>query len=100
MPTVLLGRDEHGALVATVMVGHDGHRGWVDYVAVDPSTRGKRYGRAIMKAAEEWLRQRGILEAHACGCGPITPRCRRSTSSSAMTSSRVRSTRSGSTAAR
>jgi ribosomal protein S18 acetylase RimI-like enzyme len=59
---ILLGRDEQGTLVASVMVGHDGHRGWVYYVAVDPSTRGKGYGRAIMEAAEEWLRQRGILK--------------------------------------
>jgi ribosomal protein S18 acetylase RimI-like enzyme len=59
---ILLGRNEQGTLVASVMVGHDGHRGWVYYVAVDPSTRGKGYGRAIMEAAEEWLRQRGILK--------------------------------------
>lgn len=59
---ILLGRDEGDALVAAVMVGHDGHRGWVYYVAVDPATRDKGYGRAIMEAAEEWLRQRGILK--------------------------------------
>ena len=38
------------------MVGHDGHRGWVYYVAVDPDRRDKGYGRAIMNAAEDWLR--------------------------------------------
>ena len=48
------------SLVASVMVGHDGHRGWVYYVAIDPAHRGKGYGRDIMNAAEEWLRQRGI----------------------------------------
>ena len=42
------------------MVGHDGHRGWVYYVAVDPDHRTKGYGRVIMDAAEHWLRQRGI----------------------------------------
>jgi hypothetical protein len=47
-------------LVASVMVGHDGHRGWVYYVAIDPAHRGKGYGREIMNAAEDWLRQRGI----------------------------------------
>ena len=56
---VLAGRDSD-TLVATVMVGHDGHRGWVYYVAIDPAHRGKGYGREIMNAAEEWLRQRGI----------------------------------------
>ena len=57
--TVLIGRDG-GAIVATAMVGHDGHRGWVYYVAVDPDARQKGYGRVIMDAAEDWLRGRGI----------------------------------------
>jgi ribosomal protein S18 acetylase RimI-like enzyme len=57
--TVLLGRSD-GALVASVLVGHDGHRGWVYYVTVDPDHRFKGYGRAIMASAEEWLRARGI----------------------------------------
>jgi ribosomal protein S18 acetylase RimI-like enzyme len=56
---VLAGRDG-GALVASVLVGHDGHRGWVYYVAVDPDCRHKGYGRIIMAAAEDWLRERGI----------------------------------------
>ena len=57
--TILIGRDGD-AIVATAMVGHEGHRGWVYYVAVDPTRQGKGYGRAIMNAAEEWLRATGI----------------------------------------
>ena len=57
--TVLLGR-HHGELAASVLVGHDGHRGWVYYVAVDPDHRFKGFGRMIMAAAEAWLRARGI----------------------------------------
>ena len=57
--TVLLGRND-GVLVASVLVGHDGHRGWVYYVSVDPDHRAKGYGRMIMQAAEDWLRARGI----------------------------------------
>jgi ribosomal protein S18 acetylase RimI-like enzyme len=56
---VLIGRDGD-AIVATAMVGHDGHRGWVYYVATDPDRRGKGYGRAIMNATEDWLRAVGI----------------------------------------
>jgi ribosomal protein S18 acetylase RimI-like enzyme len=57
--TILLGRHD-GALVASVLVGHDGHRGWVYYVTSDPEHRREGYGRAIMTAAEDWLRARGI----------------------------------------
>ncbi len=57
--TVLLGRND-GALVASALVGHDGHRGWVYYVTVDPDHRFKGYGRAIMRSAEDWLRARGV----------------------------------------
>jgi ribosomal protein S18 acetylase RimI-like enzyme len=57
--TVLLGRND-GTLVASVLVGHDGHRGWVYYVTVDPDHRHQGYGREIMAAAEDWLRARGI----------------------------------------
>jgi ribosomal protein S18 acetylase RimI-like enzyme len=57
--TVLIGRD-HGLIVATVLVGHDGHRGWVYYLAVDPDRRHNGYGRIMMAAAERWLRERGI----------------------------------------
>jgi len=57
--TVLVGRND-GVLVASVLVGHDGHRGWVYYVTVDPVHRHQGYGREIMTSAENWLRARGI----------------------------------------
>ena len=59
--TVLIGKCE-GTLVASVMVGHDGHRGWVYYVTVDPDRRHHGFGRSIMDAAEAWLRARGIAK--------------------------------------
>ena len=57
--TILIGRDGD-AIVATAMVGHDGHRGWVYYVATDPDRRAKGYGRSIMTATEDWLRAADI----------------------------------------
>ncbi|MGV8998321.1 MAG: GNAT family acetyltransferase [Parvibaculaceae bacterium] len=47
-------------IVASVMVGHDGHRGAVYYVSVTPSRRGQRLGHAVMAAAEDWLKARGV----------------------------------------
>jgi len=55
---VLVGR-EAGALVAAVMAGDDGHRGWFYYLGVDPQRRGKGYGRAMTQAGEAWLKARG-----------------------------------------
>jgi ribosomal protein S18 acetylase RimI-like enzyme len=49
-----------GRIDASVMVGSDGHRGWVYYLAVAPQRRREGLGRAIMEAAETRLRDRGI----------------------------------------
>jgi ribosomal protein S18 acetylase RimI-like enzyme len=57
---VLVGR-HGGAVVATVMVGHDGHRGWFYYLGVDPDLQGRGFGRAMTQAAEAWLAERGIV---------------------------------------
>ena len=57
--TILVGV-EGGELLATAMAGDDGHRGWVYYVAVSPGARGRGHGAAIMRAAEAWLRDRGV----------------------------------------
>ncbi|MGO3151082.1 MAG: GNAT family acetyltransferase [Galactobacter sp.] len=46
-------------VVATAMVGVDGHRGWVYYVAVSPELQSGGLGRELMHAAEEWLRTHG-----------------------------------------
>ncbi len=57
--SVLVGR-HGGAIVASAMVGHDGHRGTVYYVSVAPALQGRGFGRAMMDAAEAWLRARGV----------------------------------------
>jgi ribosomal protein S18 acetylase RimI-like enzyme len=41
------------------MVGFDGHRGWVYYLAVDPGRRRRGLGRSLMAAAKDWLMVRG-----------------------------------------
>lgn len=55
---VLVLRDG-GTLLGTAMVGEDGHRGWVYYLAVAEAVRGQGHGRALIAAAESWLRARG-----------------------------------------
>ena len=52
-----------GTVVATVMGGYDGHRGWVNYLAVAPERRGDGLGRTLMEAVE--------VELRAVGCPKI-----------------------------
>jgi len=54
----LLGEFE-GKVVASVMTGYEGHRGWINYLAVAPSHRRKSYGRLMMAAAEQLLDEIG-----------------------------------------
>lgn len=58
---VLVGEDDH-VIRASVMVGHDGHRGWLYYVASDPHSRSAGFGRQIVEAGENWLRRRGVAK--------------------------------------
>ena len=54
----LIGEDD-GVPVATAMIGYDGHRGWVYYLAVAPSRRGRGHARALMAEAERLLVELG-----------------------------------------
>lgn len=48
-----------GRIVASVMAGYEGHRGWLNYLAVDPDFRGRGYARIILEEAERLLRASG-----------------------------------------
>ena len=50
---------EEGAVLGTVMAGYEGHRGWINYLAVEPSRQGQGLGRQLMDWAEARLRERG-----------------------------------------
>ncbi|MGI9478064.1 MAG: GNAT family acetyltransferase [Hyphomicrobiaceae bacterium] len=58
-PELFLVGCAEGTLVASAMGGYDGHRGWVNYLAVDETCRGLGYARRIMDHLEEMLRARG-----------------------------------------
>ncbi|MEN5073275.1 GNAT family acetyltransferase [Isoptericola cucumis] len=57
--TVLVGV-RGGVVMSSAVVGYDGHRGWVYYLAVDPGAQGSGLGRATTAAAEDWLRRAGV----------------------------------------
>jgi ribosomal protein S18 acetylase RimI-like enzyme len=48
-----------GRVVATAMGGYEGHRGWINYLAVDPGMRMRGLGRMMMERIEEELRAMG-----------------------------------------
>jgi ribosomal protein S18 acetylase RimI-like enzyme len=47
------------AIIASVMAGYDGHRGWLNYLAVAPKHRGRGYGRTLMLHVEQALMDMG-----------------------------------------
>jgi ribosomal protein S18 acetylase RimI-like enzyme len=63
-PENLLVVEHDGALVGSVMVGYEGHRGWVNYLAVDPDHQGRGLGRRLMERAEEILGQLGCAKVN------------------------------------
>jgi ribosomal protein S18 acetylase RimI-like enzyme len=48
-----------GVIIGAVMAGFDGHRGWMNYLAVDPDCRRQGLGRALVAEVERLLRERG-----------------------------------------
>jgi ribosomal protein S18 acetylase RimI-like enzyme len=51
--------EDDGRIVASVMAGYDGHRGWVNYLAVAHSHRGRGLGRTLMAEVERLLGEAG-----------------------------------------
>jgi ribosomal protein S18 acetylase RimI-like enzyme len=51
--------EERGEIAGAVMGGYDGHRGWVNYLAVDESHRRSGLGRRLMDEVEARLRRLG-----------------------------------------
>ena len=74
-PELFLVGAEDGRVVATAMVGFDGHRGWIYYLAVDPALQRRDIGRALMAEAERLLIARGCpklnLQVRASNAGVI-----------------------------
>ncbi|MHA2035836.1 MAG: GNAT family N-acetyltransferase [Promethearchaeota archaeon] len=59
----LIGRIKE-KIIAVVMGGFDGRRGYVHHLAVDPAYQKKGYGRKLMDKLSEILRQKGIHKVH------------------------------------
>jgi ribosomal protein S18 acetylase RimI-like enzyme len=60
--SAILGVKDADELIGTVMVGHDGHRGWVYYLAVSSTRQRQGIGSRLMGATEEWLHEKGAVK--------------------------------------
>lgn len=49
-------------ICGSVMVGHDGHRGWLYYVASAPDQQRRGTGKMLVEAGELWLRDRNVAK--------------------------------------
>jgi len=58
-PELFLVGVDSGIVMASVMAGYEGHRGWVNYLAVAPRYRGHGHARALMNHVEQRLLERG-----------------------------------------
>ena len=61
-PTLFFVADLSGQVVATIMAGYEGHRGWINYLAVAPAVQRQGLGRRLMEHAEARLRKLGCLK--------------------------------------
>ncbi len=58
-PELFVVATEQDQLIASAMFGFEGHRGWVNYLAVHPAHQRKAYARKLMQWGEEALKARG-----------------------------------------
>jgi ribosomal protein S18 acetylase RimI-like enzyme len=58
-PDLFLIGELDGQIIASVMAGYEGHRGWLNYLAVSPEHQRRGYARAIVEEAERLLRRAG-----------------------------------------
>ncbi|MBN4064960.1 GNAT family acetyltransferase, partial [Dehalococcoides mccartyi] len=53
---------ESNAVIGTVMAGYEGHRGWINYLAVDPEIQRGSIGSQLMSRAESLLKDLGCVK--------------------------------------
>ena len=59
-PDGLLVLEDDRQCIGAVMVGYDGHRGWINYLAVHPDHRGRGLGRLLVATASSVFRSSGV----------------------------------------
>ncbi|MFC1737120.1 GNAT family acetyltransferase [Candidatus Hydrogenedentota bacterium] len=65
-PELFLVGELDGKIVASVMAGYEGRRGWINYLAVLPDLQGRGIGKRIMEEAEKKLKNLGCQKINLC----------------------------------
>ncbi|WP_295516790.1 GNAT family acetyltransferase [uncultured Pseudomonas sp.] len=63
-PELFLVGEVDSTLMASAMIGNDGHRGWLYYLAVAPEHRRRGHARRLVETAEHLLIERGCPKLH------------------------------------
>lgn len=61
---LLVGVDEDGMVIASVMAGYDGHRGWINSLCVSESHRGVGLGKMMVDTALTLLDELGAVKVN------------------------------------
>jgi ribosomal protein S18 acetylase RimI-like enzyme len=59
LPELFIVGEADGAIVGSCMAGYEGHRGWINYLAVHPTQQRRGYATTLMREAERLLRSAG-----------------------------------------
>ena len=59
-PACFIGAFDHGLMIGTVIASHDGRKGWLNRIAVDPDNRRQGLAKILTLAGEKALRKHGI----------------------------------------
>jgi ribosomal protein S18 acetylase RimI-like enzyme len=63
-PELFLVGELNGSVIASIMIGYEGHRGWINYMGVDPSCQQRGYGKKLVQRACDELKKLGCLKVN------------------------------------
>ncbi|MDR1248627.1 MAG: GNAT family N-acetyltransferase, partial [Treponema sp.] len=67
-PLTCFAAEEKGELAGTILGGHDGRRGYIYHLAVNPNFRNRGIGKSLIESVENALIQEGINKVALLSC--------------------------------
>ncbi len=63
-PELFLVGEINGTIIASIMIGYEGHRGWINYMCVEPRSQRRGYGKKMVERAVRELEKLGCLKVN------------------------------------